>query len=149
MIEGTTAVSDAHRSMTLAEQTAAQIRREDEPPETDYVQPGLVEAQLAEALISLGELTSAREYAEEAVRRHTHARGRVHRMATLTMVELNRGEVERAAVSAVQMVNLASGMESRRLRDRFGQLRRRLTQQGGAVTAEAVARLDEALSVPL
>ncbi|MGI5145539.1 hypothetical protein ACQEVC_03925 [Plantactinospora sp. CA-294935] len=146
---GMKAVSDAHRCMMLAEQTAAQIRREDEPPETEYMQPGLVEAQLAEALTSLGELASARAYAEEAVRRHTHARGRVHRMATLTMVELNRGEVERAAVSAVQMVDLASGMESRRLRDRFDQLRRRLTQQGGAVTAEAVARLDEALSVPL
>ncbi|MEO3922921.1 hypothetical protein ABGB07_03425 [Micromonosporaceae bacterium B7E4] len=83
------------------------------------------------------------------VRKHTHARGRVHRMATLTTVELNRGEVERAAASAVRMVDLASGMESRRLRDRFDQLRRRLTQQGTAVTAEAVARIDEALSVPL
>ncbi|MFY1689965.1 hypothetical protein [Plantactinospora sp. WMMB782] len=146
---GMKAVSDAHRCMTLAEQTAAQIRRQDEPPETGYMQPGLMEAQLAEALTSLGELTSAGEYAEEAVRRPTHARGQVHRMATLTTVELNRGEVERAAASAVQMVDLASGMESQRLRDRFDQLRRRLTQQGSAVTADAVARIDEALSVPL
>ena len=146
---GMKAVTDAHRCMTLAEQTAAQIRREDEPPETEYMQPGLVEAQLAEALTSLGELTPAREYAEEAVRTHTHARGRVHRMATLTTVDLNRGEVERAAASAVQMVDLASGMESRRLRDRFDQLRRRLTQQRTAVAAEAADRIDEALSVPL
>ncbi|MBF9129029.1 transcriptional regulator [Plantactinospora sp. S1510] len=146
---GLKAVTDAHRCMTLAEQTATLIRREDEPPETEYMQPGLVEAQLAEALTSLGELTPARKYAEEAVRTDTHPRGRVHRMATLTTVELNRGEVERAAASAVRMVDLAGGMESRRLRDRFDHLRRRLTQQRTAVAAEAVERIEEALSVPL
>jgi hypothetical protein len=40
--------TDAHRCMKLAEQAAAQIRRESEPPETGYMQPGLLETQLAE-----------------------------------------------------------------------------------------------------
>lgn len=146
---GMRAVKDAHRCMTLAEQNAVQIRREDEPPETEYMQPGLVEAQLAEALTSLGELTPAQEYAEEAARTHTHARGRVHRMATLTTVDLNRGEVERAAACAMQMVDLASGMESWRLRNRFDQLGRCLRAQRTAVALEAADRIERALSVPL
>ncbi|WP_422771702.1 hypothetical protein ACN28C_00780 [Plantactinospora sp. WMMC1484] len=146
---GMKAVRDAHHCMALAEQTATRIRREDEPPETEYMQPGLLEAQLAEALISLGDLEPAREYAEEAVRLRTHARGRAHRLATLTTVELKRGEVERAAMSAVQMVELAVGMESWRLRDRLGQLRGRLAQHRAAVATEAVARIDEALSISL
>lgn len=143
------AEADAHRCITLAEQAANQIRREDEPPETAYMQPGLVEAQLAEALTSLGELAPAREYAQEAVRTDAHARGRVHRMATLTTVDLNRGEVEQAAASAVRMVDLAIGMESHRLRDRFAQLRTRLARTGNAAAMEAANRIDQALSVPL
>jgi hypothetical protein len=146
---GTKATTDAHRCITLAEQAASQIRREDEPPETGYMQPGLVQTQLAEALTSLGELAPAREYAQEAVRTDAHARGRVHRMATLTTVDLNRGEVEQAAASAVHMVDLAAGMESQRLRDRFAQLRTRLAGTGNAAAMDAAARIDQALSVPL
>jgi hypothetical protein len=146
---GMQAATDAHRCMGLAEQAAARIRPEDEPPETEYMQPGLVEAQLAEALISLGDLAPAHDYAVEAVRTHTHARGRVHRMATLTTVELRQGEVEQAAASAVRTVDLASGMESRRLRDRLDQLRGRLAQVRTAAAEEAAHRIDKALSVPL
>jgi hypothetical protein len=143
------ATSDAHRCIALAEQTASNIRPENEPPETGYMQPGLVQAQLAEALTSLGELVPAREYAAEAVRIPAHARGKIHRMATLTTVDLNRGEVEQAATSAIRMVDLAVGMESHRLRDRFETLRNRLAGTGNTAAAEAAARIDQALSIPL
>lgn len=143
------AVPEAHRCIALAEQAAGQIRRHEEPPETGYMQPGLVEAQLAEALTTLGDLTPAREYAAESVRNEAHARGRVHRMATLSTVDLNRREVEQAAVSAMTMVDLAAGMESHRLRDRFERLRARLASTGNSAAVEAAARIDEVLSIPL
>ena len=50
-----------------AESAAERIRRGHEPDETGYVQPGLVNVQVAEALLSLGELAAAREHAAAAV----------------------------------------------------------------------------------
>jgi tetratricopeptide (TPR) repeat protein len=142
-------ITSAHQAMARAEEAAARIRHDEEPPETGYVQPGLVEAQLAEALISLADWKSAREYAEEAVRTQAHARGRVHRMATLTTVDLGRGDAEQAAASAVAALDLAAGMESQRLRDRFIALRLKLSRHGSAATRDAVERIDASLSVPL
>ncbi|PYC83468.1 transcriptional regulator [Streptomyces tateyamensis] len=142
-------IPGAHRAMARAEAAAATIRPEEEPPETGYVQPGLVEAQLAEALISLGDWTPARSYAEEAVRVQAHARGQVHRMATLTTVDLGRNEVEQAAGNAIAALNLAVGMESQRLRDRFVALRRQLGAQRTAAARDAVERIDASLAVPL
>jgi hypothetical protein len=139
----------AHRAMARAEAAAATIRPEDEPPETGYVQPGLVEAQLAEALISLGDWAPARSYAEEAVRVQAHPRGQVHRMATLTTVDLGRREVEQAAGNAVAALSLAAGMESQRLRDRFVALRRQLAQKSTAAARDAVEQIDASLAVPL
>ncbi len=139
----------AHQAMSRAEAAAATICREDEPPETGYVQPGLVEAQLAEALISLGDWTPARAFAEEAVRVQAHPRGQVHRMATLTTVDLGRGEVELAAANAVAAVRLASGMESQRLRDRFVALRLQLSGRRSAAARDAVEQIDASLSVPM
>ncbi|WP_327679459.1 transcriptional regulator [Kitasatospora sp. NBC_00458] len=139
----------AHAAMSRAESAASRIRRDEEPPETGYVQPGLVEAQLAETLISLGDWRSAQKYAEEAVQTQAHARGRVHRLATLTTVDLGRGDAEQAAAHAVGALGLATGMESRRLRDRFVALRRQLAIHHTAATRDAVDRIDDALSVPL
>ncbi|MDH6137520.1 hypothetical protein P3T37_006953 [Kitasatospora sp. MAA4] len=139
----------AHQAMGRAETAAAGIRPESEPPETGYVQPGLVEAQLAEALISLGDWSPARTYAEEAVRVQAHPRGRVHRMATLTTVDLGRGAVEQAAANAVAALHLASGMESQRLRDRFAELRLQLADSHTAAARDAVDQIDASLSVPL
>ena len=45
-------------------------------------------------------------------------RGQVHRYATLAMVLAARGEIEQAADTALQMLDRAQGMESRRIRDR-------------------------------
>lgn len=142
-------VSGAYRCIRLVEKMAQNIHREDEPPETGYVQPGLVEAQLAEALIALGELGPARDFAAEAVRTDAHARGRVHRMATLTTVDLDRGEVEQAASSANRMIDLAAGMESHHLRHRFEKLRSRFAHTGNATAREVAVRIEQALSIPL
>jgi hypothetical protein len=139
----------AHRCMQFAETMAGRIRRAEEPAETGYVQPGLVEANFAETLMSLGDLQPARGYAQEAVDVQAHPRGRVHRLATLTNVDLRQGEAERAAATAVEMVQQAQGQESRRLRDRLRSVRENLTSNGGRATAEAAERIDETLRVPL
>lgn len=139
----------AHRAMDRAEAAATRIRPGEEPPETGYVQPGLVEAQLAEALISLSDWSPARAFAEEAVRTQAHARGRVHRLATLTTVDLGRGEPEQAAANAIAALDLAAGMESQRLRDRFVALRVKLAVHGSAAARDAVEQIDASLSVPL
>lgn len=139
----------AHRCMQLAETTAGKIRRAEEPAETGYVQPGLVEANFAETLMSLGDLKPARDYAQEAVDVQAHPRGRVHRLATLTNVDLRRGEAERAAATAVEMVQHAQGQESYRLRDRLKSVRENLTGHGSRATAEAAELIDETLRIPL
>ncbi|MEU6080155.1 transcriptional regulator [Streptomyces sp. NPDC047108] len=141
--------ASAHRCMLLAETTAGQIRRDDEPAETGYVQPGLVEAQLAETLMSLGDLTPAQEYALEAVRTQTHSRGRVHRLATLTNAQLRGGEADHAAATAIQMAEQAHGMESQRLRDRLISTQRALASHGSTATRGAAELIGEALRVPL
>src|SRR5690606_17695876 len=79
-----------------AERAAERIRRGYEPDETGYVQPGLVNVQVAEALLSLGELSAAREHARQAVDNPAHDRGRVHRLAMLSTIELRRGNADKA-----------------------------------------------------
>ncbi|WP_042389688.1 hypothetical protein [Streptacidiphilus melanogenes] len=142
-------VAGAHRAMERAEQAAARIGTREEPPETGYVQPGLVEAQFAEALISMEDWRPAQTYAEEAARTQAHPRGRVHRLATLTTVDLGRRDGEQAAAHAVEALEAAAGMESQRLRDRFVALRLKLAMNGGAAAREAVEQIDASLSVPL
>ncbi|MFJ4988766.1 transcriptional regulator [Streptomyces sp. NPDC088732] len=141
--------ASAHRCMRLAEQAAQTISRDNEPAETGYVQPGLVEAQLAEALMSLGDTTPAQEYALEAVRMQAHARGRVHRLATLTTAQVRGGEVELASATAVRMVEEARGMESHRLRDRLVSVRKTLAGSGGRDARDAAELIEETLRVPL
>ncbi|MEU6781133.1 hypothetical protein ABZ912_18185 [Nonomuraea angiospora] len=101
--------------------TAAEIRRGEEPPETAYVQPGLLECQHAEALRRLGDLTPAQEYAEEALRLadSCHLRGRAHRLATLALILAERGELEQATSTAERMLDCTAGMESERLAKRI------------------------------
>jgi hypothetical protein len=139
----------AHRCMTLAETAAEQIRPDEEPAETGYVQPGLLEANLADALMRLGDMTPAQAYAAEAVAVQTHARGRVHRLATLTDCELRAGEPDRAAGTAALMLETVQGMESRRLNDRLMKVRRSLSEVKTAATSDVVARIDDTLRIPL
>ncbi|MBO8186913.1 transcriptional regulator [Streptomyces spirodelae] len=139
---------NAHDCMRRAEAYSERIRAEEEPEETSYVQPGLVEVRLAEALILLGELSAAARYAQEAARAPAHVRGRVNRLATLTDVALHAGEPERAAVTAAEMVDTAQGIESQRLRGRMRRVRKRLEQHPGTSAVEAAKLIEESLSVP-
>ncbi|MFD7972354.1 transcriptional regulator, partial [Streptomyces clavifer] len=132
-----------------AEAEAGRIHPGREPDETGYVQPGLVNVQVAEALLSLGDLTGAREHAAAAVRSPAHDRGRVHRLAMLTHLELLQGEADKAAGTASEMAERARGMESRRLRDRLRSVREHLAASGSADAEAAAGRIDGALRVPL
>jgi len=139
----------AHSCMRSAETYSTRIRPEEEPEETGYVEPGLVQVRLAEALLVLGELSAAGRYAQEAARAPAHVRGRVNRLATLTDVELRSGSPEQAAETAVRMVDYAQGIESQRLRQRMRSVREHLLRHPGTPVAEAAKLIEEALRVPL
>ncbi|MVO90191.1 transcriptional regulator [Streptomyces sp. p1417] len=143
--DGSSALSCIRR----AEAAADRIRRGREPDETGYVQPGLVNVQVAEALLSLGDLTGAYEHATAAVDTPAHDRGRVHRLAMLSQIELRKGNTDEAAATAVEMAEQARGMESQRLRDRLRAVREHLVRSDCAGTAEAAELIDGALRVPL
>lgn len=139
----------AHRSMSAAETAAGQIRREEEPTETGYVQPGLLENALADTLMRLGDTEPAQRYAAEAVAVQTHERGRVHRLATLADCQLRGGDADHAAGTATLMLDTVQGMESHRLYDRLAGVRRSLAATRSTAVAEVVGRLDETLRIPL
>ncbi|MFJ7156976.1 transcriptional regulator [Streptomyces sp. NPDC101118] len=132
-----------------AEDAAGRILRGSEPAETGYVQPGLVNVQVAEALLSLGDLPAAYEQAVAAVDTPAHDRGRVHRLAMLCEVQLRQGEPDRAAEAAREMAEKARGMESRRLRERLAAVRAQLLGSGSARAQETAELIDGALRVPL
>jgi tetratricopeptide (TPR) repeat protein len=143
--DGANALSCIRRAETAAER----ITPGREPDETGYVQPGLVNVQVAEALLSLGDVTAAHEHALAAVDSPAHDRGRVHRLAILSQVQLRQGETDRAVVSAVEMAERSRGMESQRLRDRLREVREHLVESGCAGTKEAAELIEGALRVPL
>ncbi|MFE3097325.1 transcriptional regulator [Streptomyces sp. NPDC059248] len=141
--------ASALRCIRRAETEAERIHLGDEPDETGYVQPGLVNVQAAEALLSLGDLTAAREHASAAAGTPAHDRGRVHRLAMLCQIELRQGEADRAAATAAEMTERVRGMESQRLRDRLRAVREHLLASGSASAEDAAGLIDEALRVPL
>ncbi|EFL14190.1 hypothetical protein [Streptomyces sp. C] len=132
-----------------AEAAAERIWPAAEPAETGYVQPGLVNVQVAEALLSLGDLAGAHEQATEAVGTPAHDRGRVHRLAMLCEIQLRQGEADRAVASAAEMAERAKGMESLRLRDRLRAVREQLLSSGCTGAEETAYLIDGALRVPL
>jgi tetratricopeptide (TPR) repeat protein len=134
-----------------AETAAARIKLEDEPPETGYVQPGLVEVQHAEALRRLGDLSAARDYAEEALRSadECHLRGQTHRLATLALVLAQRGEIDEAAAIGEKMLDRAEGMESGRIAERVGTVAEALKPYGGGAVREFLSRADQQGGIPL
>ncbi|MGW1092717.1 transcriptional regulator [Streptomyces sp. NPDC002596] len=145
-------LGDGHSALECirrAESEAERIRPGHEPDETGYVEPGLVNVQVAEALLSLGDLPGAREHAAAAVSTPAHDRGRVHRLAILTHIELRQGEADRAAGTAAEMAERARGMESQRLRDRLRAVREDLVGSGCADAEQAAELIDGALRVPL
>ncbi|MFI6286340.1 transcriptional regulator [Streptomyces sp. NPDC051018] len=141
--------ASALRCIRRAELEVERIQPGYEPDETGYVQPGLVNVQAAEALLSLGDLKAAREQATAAVGTPAHDRGRVHRLAMLCQIELRQGEPDRAAEAAVEMAERARGMESQRLRDRLREVREQLAVSGSSHAEEAAGLIDESLRVPL
>ncbi|MFJ8012229.1 transcriptional regulator [Streptomyces sp. NPDC096339] len=132
-----------------AEAAAERIRPGSEPDETGYVQPGLVNVQVAEALLSLGDLAAAHEQATAAVGTPAHDRGRVHRLAMLCEIQLRQGEADRAVAAAAEMAHRARGMESLRLRDRLRAVREQLLTSGCSGAEETAELIDGALRVPL
>ncbi|MET9322230.1 transcriptional regulator [Streptomyces sp. NPDC003038] len=132
-----------------AEAAAERIRPGTEPDETGYVQPGLVNVQVAEALLSMGDLDAAHEQAAAAVGTPAHDRGRVHRLAMLCEVQLRQGEADRAVAAAAEMAERAKGMESLRLRDRLRAVREQLLTSGCSGAEETAQLIDGALRVPL
>ncbi|MCY0939402.1 transcriptional regulator [Streptomyces sp. H34-S4] len=132
-----------------AEAAAERIRPGTEPDETGYVQPGLVNVQVAEALLGLGDLRAAREQASAAVGTPAHDRGRVHRLAMLCEIQLRQGEADQAVASAAEMAERAKGMESLRLRDRLRTVREQLLTSGCSGAEETAELIDGALRVPL
>ncbi|MGW1145139.1 hypothetical protein ACWD6I_08775 [Streptomyces sp. NPDC002454] len=141
--------SGAHQAMAQAETAAQRIRREEEPDATGYVEPGLLETAMADSLMRLGDTTPACEYASEAVAVQTHARGRVHRLATLSDCELRAGRVDRAADTARSMLETMQGMESHRLTDRLVSVRTRLAATRSTTVQDVVHRIDDTLRIPL
>lgn len=139
-----------HASMRRSEEMAARIRLSEEPPETGYVQPGLVEVQHADALCRLGDLTSARSYAERSVTAagESHMRGRVHRLATLATILAGQGEAEGAAGIAGQMLDSATGMESCRVHDRVVAVRDAIAAASdGVALRELSERVEDVVGV--
>jgi hypothetical protein len=141
-----------HESMTRAEDMSGRIRPGEEPPETSYVQAGLVETQHADALRSLGDLAAARSYAQQSVdaAAQSHSRGRVHRLATLATILAGQGDVEAAAETATVMLDQAAGMESRRISDRIIRVRDAVTSlSDGREATELAERVTDMTGVTL
>ncbi|MFE0150886.1 transcriptional regulator [Nonomuraea sp. NPDC059007] len=143
--------ASCHAHMRSSEATASRIRHADEPPETEYVQPGLLECQHAEALRRLGDLMATQEYAEEALRSadDCHLRGQAHRLATLALVLAERGELDRAAATAQTMLDRAEGMESERIAERIGSVATALRPFDTRSVRDFLARARHQSSVPL
>lgn len=141
-----------HEQMRRAERMAGRIRPSEEPPETGYVQRGLLEVQHAEALRQLGDLAPAQAYAEEALTTagSSHLRSQAHRFATLAMVLAARGQVDEAAGVAHQMLDRVQGMESCRLHDRVQAVSCAIRAAGNGVAARELAdRASEQLATPM
>ncbi|HEV3382211.1 MAG TPA: hypothetical protein VG142_14700 [Trebonia sp.] len=129
---------------------AGRIRPAEEPPETSYVQAGLVETQHADALRALGDLVAARAYAQQAVDLSSHARGRVHRLATLATILAGQGDADAAAGTANRMLDHAVGMESRRIEERILRVRDAVTSSSdGPAAAELAERVSDMTGVSL
>lgn len=140
--------SSAYASIRRAERAAQGIGQVEEPAETGYVEPGLIEAQVAEALTDLGDLVPADRYAQAAINPPAHTRGRVNRLATAATIALKRHEFDRAGAHAVSMIEIAQGLESHRLAERFRKIRLSMSECYSPHTQVAIEGLDRWLAVP-
>lgn len=144
--------SACHAHMEKAETLAGRIRHAEEPAETSYVQAGLVETQLSEALRQLGDLTAAEDYALESVRTAhlAHTRGQVHRYAGLAVIRAQRSRVDEALPAAWEMLERTGGMESSRLHERVRSVRNALAHRSEEPEVRAfVEQADDQLMLEL
>ncbi|WP_222849229.1 hypothetical protein [Trebonia kvetii] len=75
---------------------------------------------------------------------HSHARGRVHRLATLATVLAGQRDAENAAGTAMRMLDHATGMESRRIHERIVAVRDAITSvSDGRASAELAERVTD------
>jgi hypothetical protein len=86
---------------------------------------------------------AGRAYAQQSVDgAHSYARGRVHRLATLATVLAGQGHAEHAAATAMEMLDYATGMESRRIHERIIAVRNAIGDvSGGRASAEMAERI--------
>jgi hypothetical protein len=141
---------NAIRNMKLAEDAAKRIQLVEEPPETGYIQPGLIEEQLADTLRSMGDLPTALSYAERSLTRATHGRGRANRLVILTRIAVERRDLEYAADTTRRLLVAAQGMESLRFRQRLRAIRKSIEPYQGSVAVRDVAEeLDTELMLRL
>ncbi|HEX5117892.1 MAG TPA: helix-turn-helix transcriptional regulator [Pseudonocardiaceae bacterium] len=115
--------------------------------EASYAQEGHLQAQLAEALTSLGDLGAAQRYGQQSLESEGHARGKVNRLASMATIEVAKGEIEHASLLVHEMIDSAQGMESRRLIRRFLKLRAALAGHAAAVSRDAIDRIDSAITL--
>jgi hypothetical protein len=141
--------SACHPHLRMAQSVAAKLGEHHRHDEVSYVQPGLVETQVAEALRRLGDLSAAETYAEESVRTAAtaHLRGQVHRYAGLALIlTTQQRDLDRAVHVAHQMLDRAEGMESGRIHDRIDQVTRALRPHAAEpVVAGYLERADESV----
>lgn len=103
-----------------AEMVAGQIAFENEPLETSYVHPGLLELKHAEALLELGDLVQAQGLAETSMALGPpDPRGHFYAYATLAQVLAARQQIEESLVWTENALVVAGGMESWRVTDRL------------------------------
>jgi tetratricopeptide (TPR) repeat protein len=139
----------AIRNMKLAEAAASKVQPDEEPPETGYIQPGLIDEQLAEALRTMGDLPTALSYAERSVRISTHTRGRANRLVILAHIAIARGDLEYSADVVRKLLKATEGIESRRFRDHLSTIRHSVKRHRTSTTMrDVLEELDSRLTLP-
>lgn len=140
-----------HEQMTLSEAAANRIRYNEEPSETSYVQPGLMEIQFSEALRRLGDLKAAEEYALESLQTAdaAHLRGQVHRYAGLAVIRAQSGNVDEALEPAREALLRVRGVESGRLHDRIRSVQKALGRSSAPDVREFCEQVEAELDLAL
>ena len=144
--DGTSALSCIRR----AERPPSASGADTSPTRPAMSQPGLVNVQVAEALLSLGDLAGSAG-ARRGGRGHPRARPGPGAPAGHAQPPSScaRATPTGRWPPPCEMAEQARGMESQRLRDRLRAVREHLVRSGCAGTAEAAELIDGALRVPL
>ncbi len=112
---------DAINSMTTAGPTAGRW---------SFANPGFVAASGASVSLALGQLQHAERYGQQALEatQSSHILTYAMRQLSLARIYLEMGELDAACAHATSVLALAQQLESRRLADRLGHMRKLLTR---------------------